>query len=122
MPNVIHFEICADDVERAASFYSKIFGWKIERAEGSNDYWIITTGSDEDPGITGGLMKRFDQMDSIINTIDVPSLDAFAKRITEAGGKVLKPKAPIVGLGYYQYCRDLEGNPFAIMEFDESAE
>jgi predicted enzyme related to lactoylglutathione lyase len=122
MPNIVHFEICADNLEKAASFYSKVFGWKIERAEGFRNYWLIASGSEEDPGITGGLMKRAHELDSTINTIDVPSIDDFARKITEAGGKVLAPKTPIAGLGYVQYCRDLEGNTFGIMEFDESAQ
>jgi predicted enzyme related to lactoylglutathione lyase len=122
MPNVIHFEVCADDLLRAVSFYSKVFGWKIEKAEGSEDYWMITTGSEEDPGITGGIVSRLDEWDSTINTIDVPSLDDFAKRITEAGGKVLAPKISLGGTGYVQYCQDSEGNTFGIMEFDESAQ
>jgi predicted enzyme related to lactoylglutathione lyase len=122
MPNVIHFEICADDLQRAVSFYSNVFGWKIEKPEGSEDYWVITTGSEEDPGITGGVVNRLDEWDSTINTIDVPSLDGFAKRITEAGGKVLAPKISIAGTGYVQYCQDSEGNTFGIMEFDESAQ
>jgi uncharacterized protein len=122
MPNVIHFEICVDDLERAASFYSKVFGWQIEKTEGLNNYWAITTGSGEEPGITGGLTRRRHELDSTINTIDVPSLDAFAKRIKEAGGKVLAPKTTIKGWGYFQYCRDLEGNTFGISELDESAQ
>ena len=122
MPNVIHFEICVDDLAQAVSFYSKVFGWQIEKAEGSGDYWAITTGGEEDPGMTGGLIRRRDEWDSTINTIEVASLDVFAKRITEAGGKVLAPKTPIAGSGYFQYCRDMEGNTFGIFEFDESAE
>lgn len=121
MPNVIHFEIHADDLQRAVSFYSKVFSWKIEKAE-AEDYWKINTGSEEDPGITGFVVSRLDEWDSIINTIDVPSLDGFAKRITESGGKVLAPKIPITGKGYIQYCQDSEGNTFGLMEFDESAQ
>src|SRR5262249_48345022 len=114
MPNVIHFEICVDDLERAVRFYSKVFDWKIEKAEDGSDYWFITTGGEEDPGITGGLTNRFDEWNPTINTIEVPSLDSFAKKITEAGGKVLAPKISIKGTGYVQYCQDLEGNTFGI--------
>jgi predicted enzyme related to lactoylglutathione lyase len=28
MPTIVHFEIPADDVERAKRFYSDLFGWK----------------------------------------------------------------------------------------------
>lgn len=29
-PTVVHFEIPAEDVDRARKFYSTLFGWKIE--------------------------------------------------------------------------------------------
>ena len=34
MPRVTHFYIDADDPERAAKFYSDLFGWKIDKWEG----------------------------------------------------------------------------------------
>ena len=119
MPNVVHFEICVDDPERAASFYSKVFDWKIDKAADGSDYRFITTG--DEAAITGGLTKRVDDWDSTVNTIDVPSVDSFAKRIAAAGGKVLAPKIAIPGVGYLQYCQDLEGNSFGIMEYDDLA-
>ena len=33
IPSIIHFEILADDVERARGFYSTLFGWRIEKIE-----------------------------------------------------------------------------------------
>jgi predicted enzyme related to lactoylglutathione lyase len=121
MPNIIHFEICVDDLEAAAAFYSSVFGWQIEKANGS-DYRFITTGGGEDPGITGGLMNRIDELNPTINTIEVPSLNDFARKISLAGGKVRAPKVPIAGTGYVQYCEDPEGNAFGIMEYDETAQ
>lgn len=45
-PTIVHFEIPADDVERARKFYSTLFGWKIEKPEGEMDYWMISTSGD----------------------------------------------------------------------------
>ncbi len=39
MPTIVHFEIPADDVDRAKKFYSDLFGWKMER-------WPGTEGKD----------------------------------------------------------------------------
>jgi len=59
---VIHFEVQADDLERAKKFYQNVFGWKIEQMmkseEGGMDYWGVTTGADGTPGINGGMYKR----------------------------------------------------------------
>jgi uncharacterized protein len=122
MANIIYFEIGVDDLEVAVRFYSRVFGWKIEKAEDGSDYRYITTGDEEDPGIPGGLASRVDEWNPTINTIDVPSLNECARKITEAGGKVLGPKQAIPGEGYVQYCQDPEGNCFGIMEYDESAQ
>ena len=119
MLNVVHFEICVDDLESAASFYSNVFDWKIERTGDGSEYWAIRN---LDEGIPGGLSRRYDEQDSTINTIEVPSLDRYAKKITEHGGKVLAPKVAIPGEGYVQYCQDGEGNVFGIVEVDKSVQ
>jgi predicted enzyme related to lactoylglutathione lyase len=31
-PTVVHFEIPADDIDRARKFYTALFGWKIEKS------------------------------------------------------------------------------------------
>ena len=42
IPSIVHFEIPADDVERARKFYSTLFGWKIEKIEVRMEtQWII---------------------------------------------------------------------------------
>jgi predicted enzyme related to lactoylglutathione lyase len=116
----VHFELCADDVKRAIKFYSRIFDWTIEKVEGE-DYWLISTGDEEqqDFPITGGLMERVDSLDSTVLTFEVSSLDDFARKITEAGGKIVTPKMSISGLGDIQYCRDTEGNSFGIVEYEK---
>jgi len=61
MGRVLHFEIQADDVERAKTFYGSVFGWSFEDwsgAVGGAPYWGIVTGPAEEPGINGGLMPR----------------------------------------------------------------
>ena len=118
---VVHFEINADDPGRAATFYRDVFGWKIEKWGGPVEYWIITTGPDDQPGIDGGLQKRQDPRAATVNTIEVPSIDDFVKKITENGGSVVTPKMAIQGVGYMAYCLDTEGNAFGIMQPDTNA-
>jgi predicted enzyme related to lactoylglutathione lyase len=121
MPSLVFFEVSADDVKRAAKFYSKVFGWSVAPTEGAGDYYMIDTGDEDELAVTGAIMERFDPADATVNTFDVPNLDQFAKKITESGGEVIAPKIAIPGVGYVQYCQDTEGNTFGIMEYDESA-
>ena len=121
MPRVIHFEFPVDDPDRAVDFYKNVFGWEINKWDGPEDYWMITSGSEEEPGIDGALMRRQNPGQGPINTVGVPSVDDFVSKITENGGEVVMPKMAIPTIGYIAYCRDTEGNVFGIMESDMSA-
>jgi len=115
MPRVIHFEILADEPRRALTFYEQVFGWKSAKWEGPMDYWLMTTGKDDEPGINGAVMPRT-QKGSVYNTIDVPSIEVFLEKVVEAGGKVLMKKVEVPGVGFMAYCADTEGNTFGLME------
>jgi len=121
MSRVVHFDIYADNPERAVKFYKQVFGWKITKWEGPTEYWLVMTGPDDKPGINGGLGRREDPADRTINTIDVPSVDDFTAKISGAGGKVLVPKVAIPGVGWFALCLDTEGNKFGLMEDDPKA-
>jgi predicted enzyme related to lactoylglutathione lyase len=49
MPRIIHFELPADNPERAVEFYSKVFGWKMQKWEGPTEYWLVSTGDAGQP-------------------------------------------------------------------------
>ena len=121
MPRVVHFEIDAQKPEQLVKFYEKVFGWKIMRWEGPIDYWLITTGKEDEPGIDGGLSKRTEPEPSTVNTIDVPSIDEYIKKVKDNGGKITRPKHAVPGVGWTAYFEDPEGNGFGLMEEDKSA-
>ena len=120
MPRVIHFEISADEPERALAFYASVFGWDIQKWNGPEDYWLVTTGPNDKPGINGGIFKRQGPV-NYVNSIDVPSVDEYAEKILEHGGKVVLPKRAIPGVGYLVYVQDTEGNVFGLHQEDRSA-
>jgi uncharacterized protein len=122
MPRVVHFELPADDPERAASFYSDVFGWKVSKMEaGGQPYWLVMTGEEGEPGINGGILQRVAPEQTTMNTIDVASVDDALASITARGGTVALPKMAVPGVGWLAYCHDPEGNVFGIMQSDESA-
>jgi predicted enzyme related to lactoylglutathione lyase len=121
MPRVVHFEINADNPERAGQFYNAVFGWEIKKWEGSMEYWLVMTGPKEEMGINGGIMRREDPSATTVNTVAVPSYDEYAAKILENGGKQVMPKTAVPGMGWFGYFTDTEGNTFGIMEMDESA-
>ena len=57
MPRVVHFESTANEPEKVVDFYQKVFGWKVTKWEGPQEYWLVETGEAEEPGINGGIMR-----------------------------------------------------------------
>lgn len=128
MSRVVHFEIYADQPDRALSFYSDVFGWETQKWEGPQDYWLFSTGDAAQPGINGGLIQRRypesgtpGPIPTTVNSIQVSSVDEFAAKVAGSGGQVVVPKRAVPGVGYIAYCQDTEGNLFGIYQPDPSA-
>jgi predicted enzyme related to lactoylglutathione lyase len=120
MPRPIHFEIPAEDTDRAIKFYETLFGWKFHKWDGPMPYWLISTGEGE-PGINGGLMPRRDPAQPCVNTMGVPDLDASLALAEKSGGTCVVPKMAVPGIGWLAYCKDTEGHIFGMMQNDPSA-
>lgn len=126
MPRLVHFAIPADDPERAAGFYTAVFGWDIKKWNGPLEYWMVSTGPDDRPGINGGLVRRHESLKgagaaAYVCAVDVPSVDEYAGKIEANGGSIVLPKMAIPGVGWLAYYRDTEGNIFGIIEEDPKA-
>jgi len=126
MPRVIHFEIHAENPERAVQFYTKLFQWQFAKWDGPMEYWMIKTGDESSPGINGGLLKRHGTIDgqaviAYVCTIDVDNVDRYVQNITANGGTIALPKMPVPGVGWLAYGKDTEGNIFGIMQRDPAA-
>jgi len=120
MPRVIHFEINADNPERAVKFYSSVFGWKIRKWAGPVDYWLAATGEESEMGINGAIKPRENNL-TTVNSVSVSSLDESLIKVAQTGGKIIQPKEALPGLGYSARCQDSEGNVFGIWQFDSKA-
>lgn len=131
MNRVVHFEIHADNPERAVEFYTKVFGWEIKKWEGgSMEYWMVMTAPQDskEMGINGGLLRRPVKLtegmcgsNSFVCTMAVENYDEIAKKILEAGGKIAMPKFALAGMAWQGYFLDTEGNTFGIHQPDKNA-
>lgn len=123
MSRVVHFEIYTEDPEAVRPFYETVFGWKIQKWEGGPmEYWTITTGSDAEPGINGGLLRpRPGQTAGTLNTVTVDSLDEAIDKIQEHGGWICVAKMAIPTIGWLAYAQDPGGNIFGVLEPDSAA-
>ncbi|HLC32437.1 MAG TPA: VOC family protein [Candidatus Nanoarchaeia archaeon] len=131
MNRITHFEIQADNPERAAKFYTGVFGWEITKWESPGmEYWMIMTApkDSKESGINGGLLRRPAKTppaecgtNAFVCTAVVDNFDAHAKKILKAGGKVAMPKFAIPGMAWQGYFIDTEGNTFGLHQPDDKA-
>jgi predicted enzyme related to lactoylglutathione lyase len=128
MGRVVHFEVHAEDPDRAARFYAGLLGWQFKKWDGPMDYWLITTGPKGEPGIDGGLLRRMSggpldgaAVNAYVCTSAVADVDQGVRRATELGGTVALPKMPIAGIGWLAYVKDPEGNILGLLQNDPAA-
>ena len=118
--NVVHFDVAADDLARARRFYEAVFGWRFEPG-GFPDFFMIATGSADDPGIHGALTKRreshADHTSGFECTISVDSIEATAEAIVSHGGSIIYDKMTIPGIGTLVQFNDPEGNVVTAMQY-----
>jgi predicted enzyme related to lactoylglutathione lyase len=130
MSRVVHFEIQADDVERAKAFYAAVFDWSFQDwgQATASAYWGIMTGPEDQPGINGGLLQRpapapapEQGTNAFVCTVQVDDYDATERRILDAGGRMALPKMALTGMAWQGYYLDPEGNTFGIHQPDPNA-
>jgi predicted enzyme related to lactoylglutathione lyase len=128
VPRVIHFEIHAEDPRRAVKFYETVFGWTFHRWPGAWEYWLVTTGAKDQPGIDGGLILRRgaapaegQPINAFVCTLDVAEVDPVVESVVSAGGAVAVPKMAVPGVGWLAYVKDTEGNILGVMQTDSAA-
>jgi len=121
MARPVHFEIPADNVERAIGFYQNLFGWQFTLWPGPTPYWLVKTGEASERGIDGGMMQRMYPGQGVVNTVDVADVDASLATALSSGAEIAVPKMAIPGVGWLVYCKDPEGNIFGMMQADAGA-
>jgi predicted enzyme related to lactoylglutathione lyase len=126
---VVHFEIPADNPERATRFYRELFGWEIQKMDfpGGPEYWTVSTvptdgkGQPARPGVNGGLIRRQHPGHPPVNYVSVESVDEYARKAKRLGAEEVMAKTPVKGMGWFAWLKDTEGNVFGIWQTDDAA-
>ncbi|MBK9013802.1 MAG: VOC family protein [Saprospiraceae bacterium] len=119
---IIHFDISADDLQRARHFYEEMFGWKFEQFPGGpQEYFLIDTSPNStEKGLTGGMAKREKEYQKITDFIQVDSMDESIAKLEKLGGKVIEPKTYIPTVGFIAGCEDTERNIIGLIELEKN--
>jgi hypothetical protein len=123
---VVHFEMPYEDSERLATFYTRAFGWKMQKlGEEMGDHVLAgTTETDENqmvkiPGtINGCFFPRKPnwpaRYPSVVIAVD--DLQEAMKHVADAGGTILGEPMEIPGIGQYVAFTDTEGNRVGMLQ------
>ncbi|HEX8791519.1 MAG TPA: VOC family protein [Polyangiaceae bacterium] len=109
---VVHWEIQSMDPARLHSFYTNVFGWKID-TNNPMGYGMVQSGGGG--GIGGGIGGTQMPSPKVVVYASVPSIDNVLSLVSQHGGKTVMPRQDIgpVVMALYE---DPEGNLMGLVE------
>ncbi len=96
MPTIVHFDLPADNVDRAKDLNGN-------------------------PGVGGGMGERGFPGQTTMNYIGVPSVEEYITKVKKLGGNIIMPRTAVAGWGYLAICVDTENNNFGLWQEDKNA-
>jgi len=117
MGKVVNFHLPADDVERAAQFYQKVFGWEFVPYPNSPVPYLVNQSGDGPggAGIPAAITARQQIVKAPVPTIEVDNIDQALVTVVMEGGQQTQVQE-IPGLGRFGYAIDSEGNIIALLQ------
>lgn len=121
-----YFDLTVRSVKDARRFFEQVFAWRFRQFPMPYEYYRIEAGSPDEPGIDGGIGALKDSpiagdRPTTQVTIPVTNLDEYIARVAAAGGRVVEPKLPIPGIGWYATCAEPGGLIFGMIQADANA-
>jgi predicted enzyme related to lactoylglutathione lyase len=121
-----YFDLTVEDSNAARQFFERVLGWRFEQFPMPYEYYRITAGSPEEPGIDGGIAEIKDApiaegrpLTQV--TVPVSDLDEVLQRVEANGGSIVEQKMAIPGIGWYATCAEPGGLKFGVLQINEAA-
>jgi hypothetical protein len=121
-----YFDLTVHDVGQARKFFETVFGWQFEQFPMPYEYYRIQAGPDGELGIDGGIGAVKDTpiaggIPATQLTMPVNNLDEVVAKVQASGGRVVEPRMPIPGIGWYATCAEPGGLRFGVIQPDPTA-
>lgn len=121
-----YFDLTVRNLNDARRFFEQVLGWRFQKFPMPYEYYRIEAGPEDEPGIDGGIGAMKDapivgDTPTTQVTIPVANLDEYLARVQAAGGRVVEPKLPIPGIGWYATCAEPGGLRFGMIQADPDA-
>jgi uncharacterized protein len=107
----VHVELNSTDVDKAKTFYGKLFDWTLEDTKmgenGDLDYTMIKVGK----GTGGGMMKQLipGAGSAWLPYVEVQDIKASTQKASSLGAKVMKDVTEIKDMGWLSIIVDPTG-------------
>jgi uncharacterized protein len=114
---VCYFEIPVADLDRAASFYTAVFGLPLERSEVDGNRMALFPLDPDKPGVGGALACGDSYVPGRQGArvyFRTASIAASLGRAVAAGGREVYSETAVPGLGWVAEFEDSEGNCIAL--------
>jgi len=122
MPTIVHFDLPADNVDRAKKFYEKLFEWKFNQVPMPTPFFLIETKDlNGNPGVGAGMGERKLPEQRTMNYIGVLSVEEYITKVKKLGGNIIMQRTAVAGWGYLAICVDTENNNFGLWQEDKNA-
>lgn len=113
-------ELRTTDAKGAEEFYTHVIGWQTKGSgdPGGVPYTLLTAAGSE----VAGLMEITPEMAAMgsspgwVGFVGVDDVDAYARRIEQAGGKLHFPPMDIPTVGRFASVEDLQGSAFLLFK------
>jgi predicted enzyme related to lactoylglutathione lyase len=104
----VHVELNTTDVDKAKSFYGKLFSWTLEDVPmGDNTYTMIKVGS----GTGGGMVKHPvpGAPSAWLAYVEVDDIKESTAKAKTLGAKVMQDVTEVMGMGWLAILTDPTG-------------
>jgi uncharacterized protein len=112
----VWYDVMTTDAAAASRFYGEVVGWSIADSGSEPTYLLLSAG----PDMVGGIMPIPEEIRASnarpvwFGYIGVDDVDAYAKRVTKAGGKIHRRPRDIPGIGRFAVASDPHGATFIL--------
>jgi predicted enzyme related to lactoylglutathione lyase len=111
----VHIELMATNVDKAKSFYGKLFDWQLEDMDmGDMTYTMIKVGE----GTGGGIMKNSmpGAPSMWVAYVQVDNVKAATDKARSLGAKVIRDNVEVKGAGRFSIITDPTGAMLGLWE------
>ena len=112
----VWIDLLTEDTVAAASFYSRLFGWRASKSKENREYYLFSLDGKPVAGMAAMANKDTAAFESLwLATVSVSDADQHVETVKAHGGQVLEGPLEAVGRGRMVLVSDPADAPFILL-------